>query len=356
MPAARHYTTYTKEEIHKSTAIMANQKTLEGAVYLSKIKFDDNDDSKSYIICKHCEFRTAQIDQHLRKFHSQKIEDYLNQFPDAELVSQNAKDRVSGDKNPAANHGGKFSKFSKNFIHYEGLSDEEIKQNQQDVANKSRETKKANPQNENTKIEYYISRGLSEHDAKIALLERQATFTEEKCKQKFGEELGRYIWEMRQVKWQETMNLKPIEEILDINRRKVPKMIYSGLTKKMESCAGKFYILSVGDGLYKFGITSLPSVEKRYNSISKNSYEILAVYDSDTLAESLMIEKIIGWEFSNNVLGYDEKLKNFGWTEVVRMNESEYEVLKNRVDQICANKNSIKELFETWVLDIYSRD
>jgi hypothetical protein len=46
----------------------------------------------------------------------------------------------------------------------------------------------------NTTIEYYLKKGMSLDDAKISLIERQRTFTLEKCIDKYGEEQGRQIW------------------------------------------------------------------------------------------------------------------------------------------------------------------
>ena len=52
-----------------------------------------------------------------------------------------------------------------------------------------------------TNIEYYLTQGMSEEDAKIALSERQATFTYEKCIKKYGEIEGLKIFSNRQQKW-----------------------------------------------------------------------------------------------------------------------------------------------------------
>lgn len=73
------------------------------------------------------------------------------------------KNSVSGDKNPAYEHGGKFSPYSKKFIKYQ----------------------------------------TGEADYK------------------FGEEEGRRVWEDRQIRWQATMNAKSDEEKADINLRKI---------------------------------------------------------------------------------------------------------------------------------------
>jgi hypothetical protein len=52
-----------------------------------------------------------------------------------------------------------------------------------------------------TNIEYYLNQGMSEEDAKKALHNRQATFTYEKCVEKYGEIEGNRIFCERQRKW-----------------------------------------------------------------------------------------------------------------------------------------------------------
>lgn len=72
----------------------------------------------------------------------------------------------------------------------------------------------------NTKIEYYLQKGMSYEEACKDRSERQRTFTLEKCQKKYGLQKGKEVWKARQQKWQNTLNSKPEEEINDINRRK----------------------------------------------------------------------------------------------------------------------------------------
>lgn len=52
-----------------------------------------------------------------------------------------------------------------------------------------------------TNIEYYLNQGMNEEEARIALHNRQATFTLEKCILKYGEIEGNKIFSNRQQKW-----------------------------------------------------------------------------------------------------------------------------------------------------------
>ncbi len=71
-----------------------------------------------------------------------------------------------------------------------------------------------------TCAEYYLERGLSAEEAEIARADRQNTFSLEKCIKRFGEDEGMRVWRERQEKWQSTINAKSVEELADINSRK----------------------------------------------------------------------------------------------------------------------------------------
>jgi hypothetical protein len=72
----------------------------------------------------------------------------------------------------------------------------------------------------NTCVEYYLERGLSVEEAELARSQRQETFSLEKCILKLGEVEGTRVWRERQEKWQSTINAKSDEELADINSRK----------------------------------------------------------------------------------------------------------------------------------------
>lgn len=60
-------------------------------------------------------------------------------------------------------------------------------------------------ESQNTKIEYYLNKGMSLNEAKKALYDRQSTFTLEKCIKKYGEELGTKKFNERQIKWRKKL-------------------------------------------------------------------------------------------------------------------------------------------------------
>jgi hypothetical protein len=84
------------------------------------------------------------------------------------------------------------------------------------------------------RIEYFIKKGFSEEEANQMLVERQNTFSKEKCIEKHGEELGLKIWQDRQIKWLNTLDLKTDEEKTEINRKKLfNKSGYSKISQKL---------------------------------------------------------------------------------------------------------------------------
>ena len=119
--------------------------------------------------------------------------------------SQIHRDRIKGKNNPAYQHGGRLSPFSKNFKKYADLTDEE---KELKIKETIKTAQKAIDDNcgRDTRLDYYTSRGLSLEEAKKALSERQSTFSLEKCIDKHGEEEGKRIWQERQDKWKVSLS------------------------------------------------------------------------------------------------------------------------------------------------------
>lgn len=348
MPAARHYTTYTKEEILKSTAIMANQKTLEGVVYLSKVKFDDNDDPNSYTTCKHCGGRFAQLDQHLKKWHNQTPQQYQKQYPNADLVSLNAQNRVKGENNPGYQHGGKLSAYSDKFVKYEGKTKKEIETEKQDVIVRATQTRQDNPERQPTRIEYYLAKGMTETEAKMELSKRQSTFSIDSCRKKFGDTVGEIVWQIRQDNWRKTLDSKTLQEKEDIQRRLAPKRYYHhAILEKMNSTNGLFYLIKISDNLYKYGITYKSSIKDRYDNISMSRYQEIYVLNNINMNTCFMIEQVMKSKYKNNVIKKDEAIHPFGWTETIRMSPHEVLQFINSTNHLNKNKSILLEEFDS---------
>lgn len=59
--------------------------------------------------------------------------------------------------------------------------------------------------NGSANLQYWLNKGYSEEEAKKLRSERQSTFSLEKCIEKYGEELGKEIFNKRQIKWQKSL-------------------------------------------------------------------------------------------------------------------------------------------------------
>lgn len=160
-----------------------------------------------------------------------------------------------------------------------------------------------------TSIEHYINKGLSLEEAKIALHERQSTFSLEKCIKKHGEIDGTLIWQARQDKWQKSLNNKTKAEIDNINIKKgsnkngIP--LIGGISKKYfeindpnHEKIGKLYYLKFYNNnieFWKIGITTL-SVESRFGSkklcekLHKLVYDVIFI-ESGTLYDCYILEQ-----------------------------------------------------------------
>lgn len=86
----------------------------------------------------------------------------------------------------------------------------------------------------NVSIEYWLNKGYSYKEAKKKLKERQATFTLEKCIEKYGSRKGKKIWQERQTKWLNTLNLKSDKEKGIILKKKLCNFIaYSKISQEL---------------------------------------------------------------------------------------------------------------------------
>ena len=173
--------------------------------------------------CRICnKYHAKNLTIHLRNVHNITVEEYKKQYS-SEVFSDSLRcvfsDKFKGDKNPAYNHGGRLSPMSDKFVGYEGLSVEEREDEKKKVCETIRLSNKHNGNN-NTTLKYWLSRGYSLEEAQEEISKRQETFSFDKCVEKHGEEIGNSIFIDRQIRWQTTMNNKPIDEVLRINKER----------------------------------------------------------------------------------------------------------------------------------------
>ena len=194
----------------------------------SLLKYPDGSDPYFFVECAICGFRSPDISSHVVKLHGISNEDYKKQYGNTK--SQQLIDSVTGDKNPAYNHGGRLSPFSKKFVKYENV--ENVENAEEIISNlvaKSTQTARDNDNIFNT-VEYHLKRGKTLEEAE-EIIRTACVFTLDKCISKHGEEEGYKIWKDRQDRWQATLNAKSDEEKREINRKKLYK---SGIVSSIE--------------------------------------------------------------------------------------------------------------------------
>lgn len=127
------------------------------AVERTHSKFPDTADPKTYVECKICGFRSPDLAGHPSRVHGISQDEYKTRY--GSIKSEATREAMKGEKNPAFNHGGRLSPFSRKFLKYtdDTKFDEAIEQ----LHKKSNQTKTENNV-DNTKIGYYLSRGMTQ--------------------------------------------------------------------------------------------------------------------------------------------------------------------------------------------------
>ncbi len=119
-------------------------------------------------------------------------------------------DRVKGENNPGYQHGGKFSKWSKNFLHgYDEDAHREFNRN----------AKERMSSEENKKNSVFCREHYDSDEEYLAHQTKNLTF----FVNKYGEEEGKKRFEAKTEKWMKTLSEKSEEEMNEINRKKISK-------------------------------------------------------------------------------------------------------------------------------------
>ncbi len=187
------------------------------------------------IECLLCNTSHRQLASHLISKHRMSTADYINLYPGAQTISeQTAKKlsrRVSGEKNPWFNHGGKLSPFSIHNAKYKLLSKEEKEEKKlQAIFDYVKSTpKNQRPMN----LEYWTSRGCSEEQAIIKRRQRQSTFSLEKCVERYGDTEGLDRWKNRQEKWMKSYKKS--------NYSKISQTLFKALLEKDDSLSDSIF-------------------------------------------------------------------------------------------------------------------
>jgi len=148
------------------------------------------------VSCACCDMKAHDLTKHISCIHKMSIKEYTSTHNSpirSDKYLQGQSERIKGDKNPAYQHGGKFSALSDKFVHASITNKEEV------IAKIS----KSNKENGNTTstLKYWLNQGYTEDEAKAKLSERQTTFSLDICVAKHGQVEGTKRWTERQEKW-----------------------------------------------------------------------------------------------------------------------------------------------------------
>jgi hypothetical protein len=172
---------------------------LECLVEKSHIEHTE-DNKDSWIECNICGYRANELANHLKRAHAIKAKDY------GLTKCKNFRDKMKGENNPAYQHGGKLSPFSKNFINFE--SEDKISE----LKVKARATRESNCNYSPFDRAYYNS----DEEYTKAQTRDLAWFIE-----KFGEIEGIVKHKEKTEKWITALDAKSEDEKKRINRLKV---------------------------------------------------------------------------------------------------------------------------------------
>lgn len=180
------------------------------------------------------------------------------------------------------------SYFSKEYWIKRGYSEEDAINKVADIQSKN--SKKRNPdsykQHSIRCVEYWINKGYSEEDAIEIIKNNQATFSLNKCIEKYGEILGKQIFTERQINWQTTLHNNGN---LHVGYSKVSQILFDTLIE--------YYKKSDISYIY-YGTHN-----KEYSIYDYNNKKLF-VYDfTDTLNKKII-------EFNGNIFHANPKLFN----------------------------------------------
>lgn len=178
-----------------------------------------------YIVCPVCKMRTRQFNPSHAKMHGfDSIQSFCS-FYKIKSTCEAKCDLSKGENNPAYNHGGKYSPFSKNFI--KGYDEEWHNDNKKQMSEKMKARNHLNK----FSIEYWLIETDGDEEKANELYRKHQTRDVSWFIEKYGEEEGLIRHKAKTEKWVNTMTSKSSEEIIRINKLKAYGV---GATSKAE--------------------------------------------------------------------------------------------------------------------------
>ena len=214
--AAQKANALTKEE--KRNQSLINQIKNSEKQYAGKIEGYD------YLVCQICGLKGADLNRHIIKSHNMTTKEYKETYNVECLKSQRLRDNVKGENNPGYNHGGKFSAWSKNFIHgYDEERHAKFKDTHREFMKQQ-----VNP----FKYEYWLKEANGDEDLAKELYIKHQTRDLTWFIEKFGPEEGPVRHKAKTEKW--------IKSFKHTNYSMVSQELFNELAKHID-CTHVYY-------------------------------------------------------------------------------------------------------------------
>jgi len=195
-----------------------------------------------------------------------------------------------------------------------------------------------------TSLQYFLNNGISMMDAKKALYERQHTFSLDICIEKHGEIKGLKIFNKRQEKWQNNLNSKSVEELLDIKIRKL-----SNHNVKFYSNESAIFFDDIIDVLrsdYKLELNDIRYKEKEHFIVDENNK--IFFYDLCIPSLNIIIEYNGSHVHPNKHRLSEHEWNN--WKSAYSKESSDFVYKKDQYKLNLAVNNGYK-IYEIWDTD-----
>lgn len=191
-----------------------------------------------YIVCPLCDLRTRQFTPDHARMHGYKsIQEMAMDNNISKITCDNKAALGLGEKNGAFSHGGKFSPWSKNFIHGYDEQKHQVKIKQH------KSLLKNSPEKFKNNLAYWIKETNGNIEEAKKLHKKFQTRDMDWFVTKYGEEEGKKRYALKTKRWINTMHSKSDDEKLRINKLKAAGI---GTKSKAE--------LEVAESLAKVGI------------------------------------------------------------------------------------------------------
>src|SRR5574343_403528 len=287
----------TCSEICYRKSDKGREETQKQMIEQGELKFKDLKEGYDFLVCRICGCKVGEINTSHLKFHDYTVEQYKKEF-NTPTKTLKASENMRGDKNPAYQHGGKFSPFSDKFIHA-------VRTNKKELLEKCKETKIKNNSN-NTTLGYWLKQTNDDIElAKDLLYKRQSTYSLEKYIERYGIDKGFVLFKESQERWQNNF-YKSILENYE----------YDNIFDKRCEFKGEFYFLDIcSDNKFKIGVAKY-GVHNRYK---KDAIYNVKYQHNNVLKYCFYMEQVLKRKLKNYSITINESVNDFGWTETFKI-------------------------------------